>query len=243
MSWTYPYFLSEWHVASLESFNKHLSRSFAEHGSDVKMQKLMIRIMVTFGNRPGTLTRIMDRRHVTIFKQKFHRLMGYKIGLCSLFLHEKTSWKLCSFLPEICMGKACMHHIQTNITQKMNFRSLKRCVCVWAGNHFLKKFPCNRNGRPPQIPTVHRGYALSNMCDSEICRMIFTLGDHKRNLDMFSVLAIAKSLCDSAVTVFLCSWRLFEYNWSKFIVCWSQFEQHHVIVFSWISACFKLLCM
>ena len=35
--------------------------------------------------------------------------------------------------------------------------------------------------------------------------MIFILGDHERNLDKFSVLAIAESLSDSAVTVVLCS--------------------------------------
>ena len=68
---------------------------------------------------------------------------------------------------------------------------------------------------------VCRGYMLSNMCDSERPRMIFILGDHERNLDKFSVLAITESLSDSAVTVFLCSWHLFEYNWSKFVVGWS----------------------
>ena len=52
---------------------------------------------------------------------------------------------------------------------------------------------------------VCRGYMLSNMCDSERPRMIFILGDHERNLDKFSVLAIAESLSDSSVTVFLCS--------------------------------------
>ena len=41
---------------------------------------------VTFGNRPGTLTRITDRRHVTVFKQRnSRRLTGHKIGLSSLF--------------------------------------------------------------------------------------------------------------------------------------------------------------
>ena len=42
---------------------------------------------VTFGNRPGTFTRIMDNHHVTIFKQRnFRRLTEYKIGLSFLFL-------------------------------------------------------------------------------------------------------------------------------------------------------------
>ena len=67
-------------------------------------------------------------------------------------------------------------------------------------------FQCHGNGRSPQIPTVRRGYALSDICDSERHRPNLTLGDHERNLDnKFSVLAIAESLSDSAVTVFLCS--------------------------------------
>ena len=34
--------------------------------------------MVTFENSPGTLTRIMDRRHITIFKQRnSHRVQNW----------------------------------------------------------------------------------------------------------------------------------------------------------------------
>ena len=42
-----------------------------------------------------------------------------------------------------------------------------------------------------QIPTARRGYALSNMCDSERHKILFTLGDLEGNLDTFSVLTIA----------------------------------------------------
>ena len=72
------------------------------------------------------------------------------------------------------------------------------------------------NGRPPQIPTVSHGYVLYSVCP--LCaiqrdtQMMFTLGDHRRNLEKFLVLAIAKSLSDLAITVFLCSWHLFQCN-------------------------------
>ena len=103
-----------------------------------------------------------------------------------------------------------MHHIQTNITQKMNFRSLKQCefslfkTVTFEPETISCKSSCATKMPPTpppplQIPTVRCGYALSNVSDSERCRMIFTLGDHVRNLGKFSVLAIAKSLYGSVM--------------------------------------------
>ena len=55
-------------------------RICAEHASKVQSKKRACKT-VMFGNHPGTLTRIMHRYHITIFKQRHScRLTGYKIG-------------------------------------------------------------------------------------------------------------------------------------------------------------------
>ena len=50
------------------------------------------------------VTRITDRHHIAIFKQRrSHRLMGYKIDLGSFLQHEKTSLTREPFLVRITM--------------------------------------------------------------------------------------------------------------------------------------------
>ena len=125
------------------------------------------------------------------------------------------------------------------ITQKIYFFcSLK--LCHLTQQPFLVRVPIQWKRH---TPTDYNSTSWLHAVEHRK-RMIFTLGDCKRNLDKFLVLADARSLSDSAITVFWCSWHLFKCSWSDFVVCQSQFEQHYKIIFSWISVHYiKLLCM
>ena len=60
---------------------------------------------------------------------------------------------------------------------------------------------------------IRCGYVLSNMCSSERHRMIFYPGKSQKNLDKFLVLAVAKSVSDLPLTVFLCSDICLQLKW------------------------------
>ena len=52
--------------------------------------------------------------------------------------------------------------------------------------------------------------------------MMFTLVDLERNVDKLFILAVAKSLSNTPITVFLCSLHLFECSQSEFLLCSGQ---------------------
>ena len=101
-----------------------------------------------------------------------------------------------------------MQRIQIGIIRKMNFHSLK---CPLSRKPLLVRVTVQRKLHTfADSNSTYSGYALWNMCDSARHRVSFTLDNFERNLDTFSVLAITKSLSDSAVTVFLCCSHLFD---------------------------------
>ena len=115
-SWTCHYFLSEWWTVSLESFNKHpnhLCQAWFWH------EKSEMCDWKTVWKSPSNCYK--NNRQMS--QRNSHRLMGYKINL-SYFLcvHEKKL-KITFILPEFCTWKACINHIQFDITWMMNFRS------------------------------------------------------------------------------------------------------------------------
>ena len=89
-SWICSYFfvwMTYWEFG--ESFNKQPNHCCAECGSDVKRQKHVIGKRLHSEITLETLTKIMDRCHVTIFKQRNSlRLTGYKIGFLSAWKNK-----------------------------------------------------------------------------------------------------------------------------------------------------------
>ena len=100
------------------------------------------------------------------------------------------------------------------ITQKIYFFcSLK--LCHLTQQPFLVRVPIQWKRH---TPTDYNSTSWLHAVEHRK-RMIFTLGDCKRNLDKFLVLADARSLSDSAITVFLCSRHV-----------WMQLKRSHCLL-------------
>lgn len=93
-----------------------------------------------------------------------------------------------------------MDCIQFDISLKRLFFSLFKTVCHLTWQPFLVTltFPVQWKRH---TSTDYNSISWLHAVEHRI--IFFTLGDHKRNLDKFLVLADAKSLSDSAVTIFV----------------------------------------
>lgn len=113
----------------------------------------------------------------------------------------------------------------------MKFHTFKWCT-AGPGSDYLYKFPCDGKWRLCRFK-----YSVSWLCivvheiDQVTGSNVYP-GKSGNKPGKFSLSAVGKSLSNTPLTVSLCSLCPFEDSQSEFVMCWSQFEQLYMIVFS-----------